>query len=231
MVRKRLGDLVVRLCVSLWRFTHYSSLSRRTADSRWTGLALRAKVLMAFSFGRCNTALVLLATLDQQLERDTFLVMAAATVIERWRFAVRRDLRTVRKLLRRIRHSQRLADINLFGRRTPARMLEYVERRDRDRGPVQMPIYVTPAAFDGRHVEPLEDGESVMLAVTTDVSLRGVGFTHDEPFQADYAIVTFDLLNEDPVSLLLEVRWSNLERCNSYLSGGGFLGITETSSF
>ena len=53
----------------------------------------------------------------------------------------------------------------------------------------------------------------------------------DEPFRADYAIVTFNLLDEDSVSLLLEVRWSNLERCNSYLSGGRFWGITETPDF
>ena len=110
-------------------------------------------------------------------------------------------------------------------------MLDYIERRTSDRSRQQMTIYVTPAVFDGSYVEPLEDGENVMLAVTKDVSLRGVGFTHDEPFQADYAIVTFDLLNEDPVSLLLEVRWSNPQRCNLYMSGGIFLGITETPDF
>lgn len=159
------------------------------------------------------------------------MAMAASTVIEPAKLAVRRDLQTVRKLLRRIRDSQHLADLRLFGRRTPTWMLEYVEGRDRDRSPVQMPIYVTPAAFDGRHVEPLEGSESVMLAVTQDVSLRGVSFAHDESFQADYAIVTFDLLNEDPVSLLLDVRWSNLERCSSYMSGGRFLGITKTPDF
>jgi len=94
-----------------------------------------------------------------------------------------------------------------------------------------MPIYVTPAAFDGMCVEPLEDRENVMLAVTKDVSLRGVGFTHDEPFLADYAIVTFDLSGEGPVSLLLEIRWSNLRRDYAYMSGGTFLGVTETPEF
>ncbi len=157
--------------------------------------------------------------------------MAASTVIERVRLTVHRDLRGVRKVLRRIRHSQPLADLCLFGRRKPGRMLEYIERRDRDRSPVQMLIYVTPATFDGSHAEPLEDDESVIYAVTKDVSLRGVGFTHDEPLQADYAIVTFDLLDENSVTLLLEVRWSNLEESNSYMSGGSFLGIMETPDF
>jgi hypothetical protein len=90
-----------------------------------------------------------------------------------------------------------------------------------------MPIYVTPAVFDGRRVESLKDGVSEILAITREVSLRGIGFTHDEPFEGDYAVVTFDLMDGDAVSLLLEVRWSNIERGYSYMSGGRFLGITE----
>lgn len=149
---------------------------------------------------------------------------SASTGIERARLVVRRDLRIVREILRRLKYSVRLIDFCLFGRRKSARMLEYVERRERDRSRLEMPIYVMPAAFDGQHIEPLED---VMLAVTRDVSLRGIGFTHDEPLEAEYAVVTFDLMDGDSVSLLLEVRWSNLERAYSYMSGGRFLGITE----
>ena len=153
---------------------------------------------------------------------------ATSTVTERVRLAVRRDLRSVRKLLRRIKRSVRLADLFLFGRRNPARTLDYLDRRECVRSPVEMPIYVTPAVFDGRHVESLGDGVSEILAITRDVSLRGIGFTHDEPFEGDYAVVTFDLMDGDAVSLLLEVRWSNIERGYSYMSGGRFLGITET---
>jgi len=104
-------------------------------------------------------------------------------------------------------------------------MLEVGERRGRDRSLVEMPVTVTPVVFDGRHVEPLEDE---MLALTSSISSRGIGFTHDEPLDAGHAIVTFDLMGGDPVSLLLEVRWSNLDDTHSYMSGGRFLGVTET---
>ena len=92
-----------------------------------------------------------------------------------------------------------------------------------------MPIYVTPAVFDGTHAESLEGAESEMLAVTRDVSLRGIGFTHDEPLEAAYAIITFDFLDDETISLLMDVRWSKSESADSYMSGGRFVGIIRTS--
>ena len=145
------------------------------------------------------------------------------------RLAVCRDLRTIREILQRIRQSDRLAPFNLFGRRSPVRMLDYLERRAMDRQSVQIPIYVTAAQFDGRYAELLAFDNAEFLAITRDVSLRGIGFTHDEPFDADYAIVTLDVFDAQSVSLLLEIRWSNLEqRCSEYMSGGRFVGITQT---
>jgi hypothetical protein len=91
-----------------------------------------------------------------------------------------------------------------------------------------VPVYVAPATFDGKHAELLGHGETSILAVTRDLSLRGVGFVHDEQLCGAYAIVTFDLLDAEPVSLLLEVRWSNLPRGCAYMSGGRFLAISET---
>lgn len=157
------------------------------------------------------------------------MAIAVSPVIERQRLAVRRDLRIVRNTLKQIRHSQRLANLCLFGRRASARMLESVEHRSRDRMPVQMPIYVTPATFDGKYAESQEGAESEMLAVMKGVSLRGIGFTHDEPLEADYVIITFDVLEDKTVSLLLDVRWSQPEWDYSYVSGGRFVGIIETT--
>jgi hypothetical protein len=153
------------------------------------------------------------------------MMTAALAIGEQTRYRVRRDLRTIKKVLRQIRHSEQLANHCLFGRRTPARLLDYVERRAFERPPVQLPIYVTPADFDGRYalVREVDDGQN--LAFTKDVSLRGVGFTHDELFEGDYALVNFDLLDAGPVSLLVEIRWSNLESRQTYMSGGRFVGI------
>ncbi|NIP87326.1 MAG: hypothetical protein GTO03_17935 [Planctomycetales bacterium] len=141
------------------------------------------------------------------------------------RFRIRRDLRTIKKVLRQIRQSEHLASHCLFGRRTEARLLDHVERRVAQRAPLELPIYVTVADYDGRDavVWEIEGGEA--LAITKDVSLRGVGFTHEEPFEGDYALVTFELLDAEPISLLVEMRWTNLVRGRLYLSGGRFVGI------
>ncbi len=143
------------------------------------------------------------------------------------RLIVRRDLSTVRTTLKRIRRCDRLAPLNLFGRRNPARMLDYLDRRACDRPAVRRPVYVIPATFNGKYVETLETDAT--FAITRDISLRGIGFTHDDQFEAAYAVVIFDDINEEPVSLLLEVRWSNLEQDDySYMSGGKFLGIIDS---
>ena len=92
---------------------------------------------------------------------------------------------------------------------------------------MRRPVYVIPATFDGKYVETLET--NVIFAITRDISLRGIGFTHDDQFEGSYAIVFFDDINEESVSLLLEVRWSNVEQDgHSYMSGGRFLGIIDS---
>ncbi len=84
-----------------------------------------------------------------------------------------------------------------------------------------------------RYVEILE--ADAILAITRDISLRGIAFTHDDQFEGAYAIVLFDDINEQSVSLLLEVQWSNIEQddysceCGCcYMSGGRFFGITDS---
>lgn len=139
---------------------------------------------------------------------------------------VRRDLKAVRTTLKRIKHRVRVADLSQLDRRSPPRRLGCLDRRHYDRSPVEMPIFLMPAAFDGRDAEAVGVRETEILAMTRDVSLGGVGFVHDEPFEAQYAIVSFDVMDGCPVSLLLEVCWSNIERGDSYMSGGKFLGIT-----
>ena len=143
------------------------------------------------------------------------------------RLIVRRDLSAVRKTLKQIRACDRLAPLNLFARRNPARMLDYLERRAGDRPAVQRPVYVIPATFDGKYVEAVET--DAIFAITRDISLRAIGFTHDDQFEGEYAIVFFDDINEESVSLLLEVRWSNVNQDgHSYMSGGRFVGIIDS---
>ena len=144
------------------------------------------------------------------------------------KLAVRRDLPTVRKMLRRIKYSVRLADLALFGRRNPERMADYLDRRHHDRSPVEIPVYVLPVEFDGWHAARIEGADTELLAMTKDVSLRGIGLLHDELLEGNHAVVTIDVLDGRPASLLLEIRWSNIERRGTYMSGGRFLGVSDS---
>lgn len=144
------------------------------------------------------------------------------------RFAVHRDLGTVRKTLQRIRRSDTFPELNLFDRPDPDRMLDRMERLGCDRWATRIVAYVTPATFDGQYAEPLGDAGGSILAVTKDMSLRGIGFSHTEAIRGHYAIVTFELTDDDPVSLLLEIRWSNVPSGGAQMSGGMFIGVTDT---
>jgi len=156
-------------------------------------------------------------------------VIAVSESGERQRFALRRDVPVVRETLRRIRQTEQLVALNLFDRRKPVQTLDYLERRTHNRASMELPIYVMPVDFDGRHTQHIE-GSVRMPAITKDVSLRGIGFTHDEPFDGHYAIVTLEWLEHDTLALLVEVRWSNLKKGISMMSGGMFLGVAQPSS-
>lgn len=151
---------------------------------------------------------------------------ATGTARKQPQLLVRRDFVAVRRLVRRTKANLRLADLCLFGRQNRTRVIDYLDRRECDRSRVEIPVFVTPAAFDGRYAEPLRDQYEI-LAVTRDVSRKGLGLMHDEPLGCDYAIVAIDLLDGQPASILLEVRWSNVEKDDMYMSGGRFYGIAE----
>ena len=143
------------------------------------------------------------------------------------RYDVHRDLPTVRRTLQRIRQSDYCADLCLFRTSRPGGVQNRIVRLASDRRPVCMPIHVTPVTFDGWQAELVNEG-GVVGAVTQDVSLRGVGFTHGQPLRGHYAIVTFDLMDGPPVSLLLEIRWSNVRKGDAKMSGGMFLAVADT---
>jgi len=153
---------------------------------------------------------------------------ASSMTNHRRQFSVQRDLRTVRDALRRVRNSDRLATLCASGCHTPEEAIDYLEHRASNRDSIQMPVYLVPVTFDGQYAYPIEHGETSMIAVTRDISLTGMGFTHDEPLHADHAIVTFDLLDDRPVSLLASMRWHNRRRGHAYISAAKFLAMSET---
>lgn len=143
------------------------------------------------------------------------------------RLIVRKDLRTVRKTLRQLKESVCLKPLNLFNRRNPEKMLEYIERRSHSRTQANLLVNLTPVRFDGMCIEPYSSYQDSVLGITKDISLRGISVTHDEPLEACYAVATFELDGDITISVLLEIRWTNHAEHGAYYSGGRFLAITE----
>lgn len=137
-------------------------------------------------------------------------------------FRLRLDRAAARRILSRLRQSELLEPLLNTRRRKAAGQRH--ERRHLDRFAIRMPIMVSPAQFEGETIR-LRD-EPPIAAVTRNVSLRGVGFAHDELLAGDYALVTFDLLGE-PISLLVEIRWKNHPGDRNWASGGMYLAIAE----
>jgi len=148
---------------------------------------------------------------------------------------VRQDVRTIRELLKRIRQYERFADLSLFKRRSPNQIERQDERRSSDRNPLCWPIQVMPVDFENGFIDYVECPLGEIHVYSQDVTLRGIGFLHNEPLQTSHAVVTVDLTDTDSISLLLEVRWTAtgwdqpFMGCGKFLmTGGKFLGIVES---
>jgi hypothetical protein len=101
------------------------------------------------------------------------------------------------------------------------------ERRSVVRAHLQLPVVLIPVDWC------LDDDQAVsvcgpeQVGVTRDVSPTGIGLTHDHPLGSDAAIVQFDLPDEGPLNLVLDLRWSVPRSRYSYMSGGRVVGLVE----
>lgn len=150
------------------------------------------------------------------------------TTITRQEFVIRTELKAVRETLKKIRECDQLAPLNLFDGKMRAPMFDYLDRRRRKRASVEMPISLIQVDFDGARARLWGSGEVEQYGFSKDVSLRGIGFTHDLPLESNYCVVTFDLLSGESISLLLEIRWANRNDDYELMSGGRFVGIVES---
>lgn len=99
------------------------------------------------------------------------------------------------------------------------------DRRSYERFCLKVHFYVTPVAFDGETIEVLDSSCSAVPAITRDLTIRGVGFTHHQLLFGDYAVVECPFLDRGKLALLLALRWSNLRDNGCYMSGGRFEAI------
>lgn len=141
-------------------------------------------------------------------------------------FYILQDRRTLRRTLKLIQSIPQLDEFCLFGRRRPVKADRYLERRARGRPELQLPIDILAVDFDGTCARPCQ-GKFPLHAATRDVSLRGLGFTHSNWFEGQFALVIFPQLDAQPLSLLMDIRWSNRELGCTLTSGGQFVGVVQ----
>lgn len=130
-----------------------------------------------------------------------------------------RDARRIRSAIERVRHSERKRAIHQYG-----------ERPTSTRTPIEAIVTVTSAFIDGQALIVPAHGRSQM-AFTKTLSVHGVCFAHDEALRTRQAIVTFELIDGEAISLLADIKWTRAPRdcpeVGGCISGGTLLGVTE----
>lgn len=101
------------------------------------------------------------------------------------------------------------------------------ERRGSARVPLKIPVRVTPVILDAGHVRLTDGKPADISADTTNLSLRGMGFSHAVPFPHRHAAITFRVPAAPDVSVLVELRWTATANEGRLRSGARFLGLTE----
>lgn len=105
------------------------------------------------------------------------------------------------------------------------------ERRARGRVPVRRAVHVVPVVMEGGVLRAAQTSQAFEMARTIDVSVGGVGLVHDGELPTRHAILTFDLMDEGVVSLLVQIIWSRCRADRQYSSGGKFLAVCATREF
>jgi len=114
-----------------------------------------------------------------------------------------------------------------FRRYTGQRAARFTQadRRGATREVADIPFYVSPQYE--KTSRPLAGGDLPMIAVTRDLSSRGVGFRCDMPLSGGQLIADFDAQAQGRIRFLLEVRWRRRESLHSYLVGARIVQLVE----
>jgi hypothetical protein len=128
-------------------------------------------------------------------------------------------------------NEHRVPDRTPLSKETGETLFELSERRSCRRVPLQRVVHVTPVVLENGTLCVPVTAKSSFLAYTSDLSMRGLGFTHDEPLMTRHAVITFDLIHQESVSLLIEITWTRCLADRSYRSGGKFVAITRAPEY
>lgn len=137
------------------------------------------------------------------------------------RWSIHHGRARIRRLLERLRRSEYSSLLSARRRKTS----DAWDRRSSERFCLKVRFYVTPVAFDGETIEVLDGNYSAIPAMTRDLTVRGVGFTHHQLLFGEYAVIECPFLDRGNLALLLALRWSNIRNNGCYMSGGRFEAI------
>jgi hypothetical protein len=101
------------------------------------------------------------------------------------------------------------------------------ERRGAARIALRVPVRITPVALEDGEIRIVAEVDSAICADTTNLSLRGIAFTHARPLSHPHAAITFRVPGKSPVSLLAELRWTSRNVDAGFETGARFIGLTE----
>lgn len=103
--------------------------------------------------------------------------------------------------------------------------LEPADRRGEGRNKISLPFYLLPVSSP--ETDP-STGKAVtppLIAVTQDLSTRGVGFRSDTQIPMGQLIAEFDGHRAGRIRLLLEIRWRRRQSLHCYLAGARILSV------
>jgi hypothetical protein len=138
------------------------------------------------------------------------------------RFRLSRAALARRRAFHRILKTRRLARVR-FGGHAPSER-RFVDRRCEVRHPLQVPVYLRPAQVRGLSVSCDESVEP-LLGVTQNISLSGLGLVHDHPLPGPWFLAEFDVFDDEPLILLVQVRWTQELDPYAFRTGGRIAGL------
>ncbi|WP_437222924.1 hypothetical protein SH661x_003001 [Planctomicrobium sp. SH661] len=109
------------------------------------------------------------------------------------------------------------------------RKLEFSERRGSGREGMAIPFYLSVLFQSGERYS--KGGDSPIIAVTRDISERGIGFRCDTPIPNCQLIAEFDNPRTGTIRLLLEVRWHRRHSLHCYLAGARIVRVLDSHEF
>jgi len=138
-----------------------------------------------------------------------------------------RSQQMIQKAVESINNANEAACRRIMGQ-SPQK-LEIPDRRGSGRNQISVPFYLFPAFSPGNDFSPRS--QQALIAVTRDMSSRGVGFRCDREIPLGNAMAEFDGYRSGRIRLMLEIRWRRRQSLHCYLAGARIVDVLSPDEF